>query len=266
MLPQNNPGRIRVVFDDHGLVANGRLMLPPTLAQHLGLRELVHHHLDLGGAPGRANTGDNMLTLAVSALATGNCIANADARRAGGTAGPFPASSGLVVTSAWFARWPTPADMPLWASIERGRTLQTPYPRWYWARLPTGHAPCRGRNFHSNPRGCGGPAYCSAFLRSPLVVSHTKGVVPRTGRPSLCAASLAAGSRPRSCRVALTWFERWPWPPCPVCSQRAPAASPHPERSVAGVSGSRLPGRGPRTARTSAARVMRRMGRNRGEG
>ena len=128
MLPQNNPGRIRVVFDDHGLVANARLMLPPTLAQHLGLRELVHHHLDLGGAPGRANTGDNMLTLVVSALATGNCIANADARRAGGTAGPFPASSGLVMTSAWFARWPTPADMPLWASIERGKNFADALP------------------------------------------------------------------------------------------------------------------------------------------
>ena len=43
-------------------------------AQHLGLRELVDHHLDLGGAPGRANTGDKMLTLVASALAGGDCI------------------------------------------------------------------------------------------------------------------------------------------------------------------------------------------------
>ena len=57
MLPQNNPDRIRVVFDDHRLVANAGLLLPATLAQHLGLRELVGHHLDLGCAPGRANTG-----------------------------------------------------------------------------------------------------------------------------------------------------------------------------------------------------------------
>ena len=47
MLPQNNPDRIRVVFDDHRLVANAGLFLPATLAQHLGLRELVGHHLDL---------------------------------------------------------------------------------------------------------------------------------------------------------------------------------------------------------------------------
>ena len=57
------------------------------LARHLGLRELVDHHLDLGGAPGRANTGDKMLTLVASALAGGDCIDDADALRAGGTVG-----------------------------------------------------------------------------------------------------------------------------------------------------------------------------------
>ena len=54
MLPQNNPDGIRIVFDDHRLVANAGLLLPATLAQHLGLGELVDHHLDLGCAPGRA--------------------------------------------------------------------------------------------------------------------------------------------------------------------------------------------------------------------
>ena len=63
MLPRNHPDRIQIAFDDHRLVANAGLLLPVTLAQHLGLRELVDHHLDLGGAPGRANTGDKMLTL-----------------------------------------------------------------------------------------------------------------------------------------------------------------------------------------------------------
>ena len=53
----------------------------------LGLRELVDHHLDLGGAPGRANTGDKMLTLVASALGGGDCIDAADALRAGGTVG-----------------------------------------------------------------------------------------------------------------------------------------------------------------------------------
>ena len=47
MLPQNNPDRIRILFDDHRLVANAGLLLPATLARHLGLQELVDHHLDL---------------------------------------------------------------------------------------------------------------------------------------------------------------------------------------------------------------------------
>ena len=87
MLPQNKPDRIRILFDDHRLMANAGLLLPATLARHLGLRELVDHHLDLGGAPGRANTGDKMLTLVASALAGGDCIDDADALRAGGTVG-----------------------------------------------------------------------------------------------------------------------------------------------------------------------------------
>ena len=86
MLPRNHPDRIRIVFDDHRLVANAGLLLPATLAQHLGLGELVDHHLNLGSAPGRANTGDKMMTLIASALAGGDCIDDADALRAGGTA------------------------------------------------------------------------------------------------------------------------------------------------------------------------------------
>ena len=45
MLPQNKPDRIRILFDDHRLVANAGLLLPATLARHMGLRELVDHHL-----------------------------------------------------------------------------------------------------------------------------------------------------------------------------------------------------------------------------
>ena len=57
----------------------------PTLARHLGLPELVQQRLDpmpelvqqrlpidLGDAPGRANTGDKMMTLVASALAGGD--------------------------------------------------------------------------------------------------------------------------------------------------------------------------------------------------
>ena len=39
-----------------------------------------------GDAPGRANTGDKMMTLVASALAGGDCIDDADVLRTGGTA------------------------------------------------------------------------------------------------------------------------------------------------------------------------------------
>ena len=89
MLPRSHPDRIQVAFDDRRLVANAGLLLPATLARHL-----VRQRLDLGDAPGRANTGDKMMTLVASApplsrgqgLAGGDCIDDADALRAGGAA------------------------------------------------------------------------------------------------------------------------------------------------------------------------------------
>ena len=57
------------------------LLLPATLAQHLPGGELVDHHLDLGVAPGRANTGDKILTLVASALVGGDCIDDGCAAR-----------------------------------------------------------------------------------------------------------------------------------------------------------------------------------------
>ena len=86
MLPPEQPDRIHIAFDDHRLVANAGLLLPITLAHHLGLGELVDRHVDLGDAPGRANVGDKMLTLLASALAGGDCIDDADVLRTGRTA------------------------------------------------------------------------------------------------------------------------------------------------------------------------------------
>ena len=86
MLPLDHPDRIQITFDDHRLVANAGLILPTTLARHLGLPQLVQECLDLGDAPGRANTGDKIMTLVASALAGGDCIDDADVLRTGGTA------------------------------------------------------------------------------------------------------------------------------------------------------------------------------------
>src|SRR5450756_156351 len=78
--------RIDTVFDDDRLVADAGLLLPATLALHLGLKGLVDRFLDLGRAAGRANVGDKLLTLIFSALAGGDCIDDAAALGAGGAA------------------------------------------------------------------------------------------------------------------------------------------------------------------------------------
>ena len=108
MLPRNHPDRIRIAFDDRRLVANAGLLLPATLARHFGLPELVQQRLDLGDAPGRANTGDKMMTLVASALAGGDRIDDADALRAGGMAGVLgcvvkaPSTLGTFLRSFWW--------------------------------------------------------------------------------------------------------------------------------------------------------------------
>jgi hypothetical protein len=77
--------RVDVTFDDEHLVANAGLMLPATLAQHLGLRELFDEYVDLGDAAGAANVGNKAMTLVHSALAGGDCIDDADVLRSGDT-------------------------------------------------------------------------------------------------------------------------------------------------------------------------------------
>jgi hypothetical protein len=77
--------RVSVQFDDENLVANAGLVLGATLAQHLGLPQLLDDHVQLGDAPGRANAGLKAMTIIYSALAGGSCIDDCDALRAGST-------------------------------------------------------------------------------------------------------------------------------------------------------------------------------------
>ena len=110
MLPLDHPDRIQIAFDDHRLVANAGLLFPVTLAQHLGLRELVDNHVDLADAPGRANAGDKMLTLVASALAGGDCIDDADVLRTGGTASAIGCVARLLLTNWGGHAAATPAE------------------------------------------------------------------------------------------------------------------------------------------------------------
>ncbi len=86
MLPLEYADRIHVAFDDRRRLANAGLLLPASLAFLLGLGELVDRHVDLGGAPSRANAGDKLITLVASALPGGDCIDDADALCTGETA------------------------------------------------------------------------------------------------------------------------------------------------------------------------------------
>ena len=120
MLPLDHPDRMQIAFDDHRLVANAGLLLPVTLAQHLGLPQLVDRRLDLGRAPGRANPGDKMMTLVASALAGGDCIDDANVLRTGRTAGAIgcvvkaPSTLGTLLRSF---RWGhTSASWTGWAA------------------------------------------------------------------------------------------------------------------------------------------------------
>jgi hypothetical protein len=78
--------RLHVAFDDQRLVAQAGLLLPATLAQHLGVRDLIDALVDLGDVPGRANPGEKAMTVISSVLAGGDCIDDVDALRSGGCA------------------------------------------------------------------------------------------------------------------------------------------------------------------------------------
>jgi hypothetical protein len=85
MRSSHSLGALCLQFDDANLVPNAGLVLPGTLAQHLGLEELYGRYVRLGDAPGRANAGIKAMTLVASALAGGDSIDDADVLRAGCT-------------------------------------------------------------------------------------------------------------------------------------------------------------------------------------
>lgn len=77
--------RLQVAFDEERLVANGGLLLPATLAERIGVRDLVDEFVDLGGVPGSANAGEKAMTVISAVLAGADCIDDVDVLRAGST-------------------------------------------------------------------------------------------------------------------------------------------------------------------------------------
>lgn len=76
MPPPERPDIIQIAYDDYRLVANSGLILPVTLAHHLGLGSLVDRHVEPGNAPGRAWAGDKLPML----MSGKGCRLTADVR------------------------------------------------------------------------------------------------------------------------------------------------------------------------------------------
>ena len=80
-----NIDRLRVVFDDEGLVADAGLLAAGVLMGRLGLEGLVDEWVRLGGRVGGANPGRKTLTLVASMLVGGSHIDHVDRLRSGST-------------------------------------------------------------------------------------------------------------------------------------------------------------------------------------
>lgn len=83
----HSPDRLRVTFDDEGLVANAGLLLVATLAARLGVGAIVEQTLRMAGLVGGARPGRKVLTLVHAIAAGASHIDHADVLRAGETAG-----------------------------------------------------------------------------------------------------------------------------------------------------------------------------------
>lgn len=100
--------RLGIAFDDPRLVADAGLLLPATLAQHLGVADLIDGLVHLGGVPGSANVGEKAMTVISSVLAGGDCIDDVDALRSGASAsvvGHRVAAPSTVGTCLRAFRW-----------------------------------------------------------------------------------------------------------------------------------------------------------------
>src|SRR5450759_2182355 len=117
-----------VTFGDEHAVANAGLVLPATLAAHLGLEAAADEIIDLGGVPGAACPGRKIMTLVHAMVAGGDCIDDIDVLRAGSTQAVLehrvmaPSTCGTFLRSFSFGhvrqldRWSEAALGAAWAA------------------------------------------------------------------------------------------------------------------------------------------------------
>jgi hypothetical protein len=78
--------RLDVAFDDTHSVANAGLLLPASLAAHLGIEQAANQVIDLGDRPGHFQPGAKVMTLVHALIAGAEFIDDADLLRCGSTA------------------------------------------------------------------------------------------------------------------------------------------------------------------------------------
>jgi hypothetical protein len=83
MASSHNLDRLDIRFDAKGLIPNAGLVLPATLAQHLGFPELLRKHIRLGRVEGAANPQVKAMTVIGSLLAGGEWMDDVNGLRAG---------------------------------------------------------------------------------------------------------------------------------------------------------------------------------------
>ena len=82
--------RAEITFDDDNAVANAGIVLTATLAERLGLEQLVDETLDLGDRAAAARPGRKVMTLVQSMVLGGDCIDDSDVLRSGDTQSVLP--------------------------------------------------------------------------------------------------------------------------------------------------------------------------------
>ncbi len=82
--------RAEITFDDDRAVANAGVLLTATLAERLGLEQLVDDAVDLGAIAGAARPGRKVMTLVQSMVLGGDCIDDAEVLRSGDTEAVLP--------------------------------------------------------------------------------------------------------------------------------------------------------------------------------
>jgi hypothetical protein len=118
---------LEVMFDDERAVANAGLLLPATLAAHLGLERRADEVIRLGGT-GAFRPGRKVMTLVHAMVAGGDCIDDTDVLRAGKTEGVLghrvmaPSTCGTFLRSFTFGHvrqldaWSEHALTAAWAA------------------------------------------------------------------------------------------------------------------------------------------------------